>query len=849
MRKNTLTYRIVMILLLLCQAGWMQAMVYHRTPYAMTQPNGERVTVYLYGSDLYIEAESVDRYTLTKDEKSGEICYALLSADKREYASSGIVYKGGEAPDAVKMIVEPAIRITPESRNEKIAQTKLKLGKEIDGEQPTLRAATALPDTVYGLCILIDFPDEKSAVTRDQIEQFLNGDNNPQFGNARSIKEYFQWISSGKLTYINYVPKRFYTTPQNHSYYAPLNATDYTINLLIPEIRNAINEWEKEQPGNLSKLNRNIYGGIMALNILYAGKCENKWATGLWPHQSNMQMKLDGNTFSRNAYHAYQITDIDKKLTMGTFVHENGHLVCGWPDFYQYEEHEANNASTYNIGDAFFISSETNPTYPNAWAMDQLGWLTDKQDISQVTGGKQITLKQGVGHAAVYRGKGKNSQETFYIEVRDRHYATWYNDDKGIFIWHSNENGDNNYPNKDELLDCRPASSNNPFWVKGNGPDHFSDDTNPSAKWVDGSNSGIYLWDFSAYGESMTFRCGEFIETPEFTKKELKKGGVHNHYVDTLTVEGGVEPYRIIVYEGKLPNGVTLNENGVLTGAPTEVGEESFTAQVIDSRGKQGFMRYTLSVITSTPFYDQPIAIPGSFQMEEYDKGGYGISYQSDRPSNYIRNDEGLFPLFQFINRQNNQPIGYTVIYGENNEWTQYTINVEEERLYNLSMRNSTNYDAILSIALDYEPLDTMLIHGVPNVRVTSNSTGYKYTNKLIELPQGIHTLRFTTENTTHPLYVDSVSITPLAAPTYNEDITATEYHLLQNPTTEAFTLTGTSGEEIIYVYASTGELKEKITSEKGATTFGEDYNAGLYLLRIISNRAQFSIKGLKGFN
>lgn len=848
MRKNTLIYPLLGLIFLLCHASNLFAMVYNGTPYSMKQPNGEEVTVLLYGTELYIDAESEDHYTLTTDEKSGEICYALLSSDGKEYASSGIVYQGGETPEAVKMLVEPSIRIAQESREEKIAHTRKTLNKEADTiSSPTLRAATTLPDTVYGLCILLDFPDVKSDVSREQIYQVLNGEGAPLFGNAMSIKEYFSWISQGKLTYINLIPQKFHTTANVKTYYAPLDATDYTFETIKPEIREAINEWANESPNNLRKLTQNEYGGIKALNILYAGRCDNKWATGLWPHQSYMTLKLDGNVFSRMAEHSYQITDIDKQLTIGTFVHENGHLVCGWPDFYQYEEHEANNASKYNIGDAFSISSQTNPTYPNPWALEQMGWLTDAQDITDVKGGKTIYLEQGCGHAAVYKGTGNNANEAYYIEVRDKHYGSWNNRDKGIFIWHYNAKGNNNYPNYPELLDCKPATDANPFWSKSSGPDHFSDDSNPSAKWVDGANSGIYLWDFSNYATTMSFRCGQYVENPEFTKTGLSQAAIFTPYSDTADVSGGDAPYKFRVYSGSLPDGISLNEEGILSGTPTHAEEAAFTLEVTDAKGKKALQAYTISVISSTPYYDEPFTVPGSFQMENYDQGGNGISYSTTRRGNYPRFDGGTFPLFKFVNRTTGAELGYTTTFEENNEWIQFTINVKQSDTYNMTLRNSTNNDAVLGISLDYQKMDTMLIAGVPNVKVTSNSTGYKFTTKEIYLPEGIHKLRFETENAISMLCLDSISFTTKSLTGAN-NLTQEEinYQLIQNPATDHFTLLNTVGGETISVYAITGKLMDIFQGENGTTAFGADYPAGLYLITISTEDGFATLKAIK---
>ena len=171
----------------------MSAVCYYGTPYTFTQPDGDTVSVRLFGNDYYIHAESVDGYTLIHDPNDGYICYALTTADSLEYASSGIRYRGGDAPKAVTMIVAPHQRISSDAIEQKIAETKEMLGVQNEYNKPQLRSATAMPDTVYGVTVLIDFPDCKFPLSMDEIDKFLNGKGSIN-GNAMSIKEYFSWI-------------------------------------------------------------------------------------------------------------------------------------------------------------------------------------------------------------------------------------------------------------------------------------------------------------------------------------------------------------------------------------------------------------------------------------------------------------------------------------------------------------------------------------------------------------------------------------------------------------------------------------------------------------------------------
>ncbi len=229
------TIKYVTFSLLLALIGYFDtsARTYYGTEHTMKQPDGTFITVLLYGTELYIDAESSDHYTLIKDESTGFVCYALLAADGNEYASSGIKYTGGQVPEAVKLLTQPGIRISKESRNSKIKETKAKLNQD-KKQETVLRVATVLPDTVYGVCVLIDFTDTKSDVSIEDINIFLNSDTETINDNAMSIKQYFSWISGGKLTYINYVSSNFYTAPETKEYYSPSDADDYTIDDFTP---------------------------------------------------------------------------------------------------------------------------------------------------------------------------------------------------------------------------------------------------------------------------------------------------------------------------------------------------------------------------------------------------------------------------------------------------------------------------------------------------------------------------------------------------------------------------------------------------------------------------------------
>ena len=83
--------------------------------------------------------------------------------------------------------------------------------------------------------------------------------------------------------------------------------------------------------------------------------------------------------------------------------------------------------------------------------------------------------------------------------------------------------------------------------------------------------------------------------------ESLPKAYPRQDYRFALQATGGVVPYHWSIYAGALPEGVTLDESGVLSGTPTKAGEFHFTAEVKDSAEapEHRAHEYTLKVVAA----------------------------------------------------------------------------------------------------------------------------------------------------------------------------------------------------------------------------------------------------------
>ena len=117
----------------------------------------------------------------------------------------------------------------------------------------------------------------------------------------------------------------------------------------------------------------------------------------------------------------------------------------------------------------------------------------------------------------------------------------------------------------------------------------------------------------------------------------------------------------------------------VLEYEPVTYGKQSITAIATDADGKS--KTSTAVILTVNPKrepYSGVIAIPGTLQAENYDKGGEGYSYHDTNATNEgdasFRADDGV----DIVKGNGGKAIGYT----EADEWTEYTVNVEESGKY-----------------------------------------------------------------------------------------------------------------------------------------------------------------------
>lgn len=491
-----------------------------------TQPDGTPIQLRGWGNQYYAVFETLDGYTVTKNPATGYWEVARLAPDGNTLQpaeAAGARLDGSRAgvPRGLRVRRESAMAAARESALRASGRRCEQRRRERREQQRAIRAMAAAGGPMLappqrgtvgdfvGLCLLIDFSDSPATIAREEVERFCNQPGYTGFGNHGSVFDFFNENSIGRCRYTNIVAP----------YYRALRPKSYYTDRTIPqpqrayELMNEALTFHKANGFDFSPLTVDNQGFVYAMNVYYAGPVTNNWAEGLWPHShhlgSPVQLRPGMRAFD------YQFTAIGAELELGTFCHENGHMLCDYPDLYDYG-YESSGVGGYCLMCAGNNVSEKNPIPVAAYLKRSSGWA---RNVTPITHGATITLEAGTNDFAIYSRGGR---EYFLIENRQRVGRDASLPDEGLAIWHVDEDGDNSHEQMtsgshyelsleqaDGLfqLERQRNQVGDPGDLFAGSLARFADNTVPDSKWWNGTSSNLTIDQVSAAGQSITFRC------------------------------------------------------------------------------------------------------------------------------------------------------------------------------------------------------------------------------------------------------------------------------------------------------------------------------------------------------
>ena len=484
-----------------------------------TQADGTSVRLQVFGDEIYARYEDLNGYAVIYDDELGVFCYARLAAG--QYRSTGVEVGDPpprglprhlqESPEVIraKSTAEEIKRAAPSRRgaSDEIVRT-------FGPNHGLLQGRVLAAGDVLGLTIMVNFADLASTVTRADLEAMLNGENYTRNGNICSAREYFRRVSSGKLNYRNVVVGP-YTLSRNKAFYVN--------NLLVEEaLQLAVDDGLDLR--QFDSLNENT---VDALNVLYAGQTE--YRGNLWPH--NFHIDLQHGDIHTDLYLLTSLGRTAADLSIGTFCHENGHLLCRFPDMYDYGERDGDTMASAGIGTYCLMGSGNHrdrgrsPSPVCAYLRDLVGWCENETDLS-VAG----TYSADHGdYNRVLKFRTNKPNEYFLIENRSKIGLDRANPSSGLAVYHCDTLGSNELqmgtPTKHYQCALLQADGEQHLELNantGDGADLFgavagtalSSESRPHSREWDGRESGLVVTAISLPGQQISFRVGGDVLEP-----------------------------------------------------------------------------------------------------------------------------------------------------------------------------------------------------------------------------------------------------------------------------------------------------------------------------------------------
>ena len=477
------------------------------------QAKGPEIYLRVFGDEHYARYETLSGYSVVYDDERGVFCYARLSAGS--FRSTGTPLSQPAPEGLARHLQEAQVTVAARASARKMRRSAMAGGvaeaevvRTFGPNQGLLEGRVLSVGTVKGLTILVNFQDITSTVTRADVDELLNGTNYTRNGNICSAREYFERVSSGKLNYTNVVVGP-YELSRNREFYVN--------NLLVEEaLQLAVADGLDLK--QFDSLNANV---VDALNIMYAG--QTQYRGELWPH--NWHINLQFGEMKTDLYLLTSLGRTPADLSIGTFCHENGHLLCRFPDMYDYGERDGDSVKSAGIGSYCLMGSGNHndngrsPSPVCAYLRDLAGWCDNEIDLNAP--GAHKALHGDYNTVMKYRSSKPN--EYFLAENRSKMGLDRGLPASGLAVYHCDILGSNELQQgtatkhyQCALLQADGRRDLELDANRGDGDDLYgavagvalSAASAPNSREWDGRDSGLVISDIGAPGESVAFKVG-----------------------------------------------------------------------------------------------------------------------------------------------------------------------------------------------------------------------------------------------------------------------------------------------------------------------------------------------------
>ncbi len=488
------------------------------------QADGASVELVVWGDEFYVRYETIDGYTVWPDAKTGQFCYADVRNGR--FISTGASINK-RPPMGLRRHLKESADIRQARFDARYNHIRsIPMVAESDGRVLTIGRNDGLLEgrrvsqgNVLGLTILVEFSDIKASVTREDVGALLNSADYTLNGNYCSVNKYFKIVSNNKLNYQNHVVGPV-TLPNSKKYYETVSFINEAFQLAMDEL-----DANGVDLSQFDSLNEGIFD---AVNFMYAGRTvyginnNNQNPSSLWPHNS-----ITNQSHRGMRTHFYMLSSMGRRvvdLSIGTFCHESAHLLCRFPDLYDYGKRDGDTLESRGIGEYCLMGNGNHlnrgrtPSPICAYLRDLVDWVDEEISLD---GGGSHSARHGA-YGQVFKYLTDDSDEYFLIENRANIDLDEFLPSGGLAVYHCDRKGSNEYQagtasrhyqvallQADGRRDLEMNRSSDAEDLFGNVDGiALAHDTVPSATQWDGSDSGLIVANISSPGNEISFETG-----------------------------------------------------------------------------------------------------------------------------------------------------------------------------------------------------------------------------------------------------------------------------------------------------------------------------------------------------
>jgi len=408
-------------------------------PINYTLPDGSQITIQLRGNEWINWAETLDGFTLLRNSE-GFFEYATLN-EQGDLILSGVrVYdmpRQASGNQDFLHTLEKGLMFSEYQIETKLQLRRIKdefLQESVENGLRQVSGSVRIP------VILVGFADRPFTRSANDFHMLFNQLNYTVGGATGSVRDYFRDVSYGALDLQADIFGPF-TLPNPISFYDNNCGGGDSRNMARLAIDSAFHI------GGANFADYAVNGVVNTVHIIFAGYCQAAGAPAcqsIWSHAWAFwpPRNYNGVSISRFSTSPELRGNTGTNLgTIGTIVHELGHSLLDWPDFYSVNR----GAGTGNCVDLWtwclmaagcwngpFGMSGATPARPSAWAVVDAGWVPE---ITLLTP-QDVTIPNPLQTGVVYRINTTTPNEYFLLENRQRVGWDAFIPTGGMLIYH-----------------------------------------------------------------------------------------------------------------------------------------------------------------------------------------------------------------------------------------------------------------------------------------------------------------------------------------------------------------------------------------------------------------------------